>query len=55
MTVVNGLKKIFKKKDRFAPPNEFKLTPKEKESMIVLFSVLGCVTILSIVLLITYR
>ena len=55
MPFVSGLKKIFMKKDRFMPPNEFRLTHKEKECMIILFSLLGCITIVSAVLLIIYR
>ncbi|NLI61485.1 MAG: hypothetical protein GX375_08660 [Clostridiales bacterium] len=50
MPVVSGLKKIFTKKDRFAPPNESKLNPKEKESVIVFFSLIGCIVIITAVL-----
>ena len=37
MSLANGLRKLFRKRDRFAPPNEFRLNHKEKESVIVFF------------------
>jgi len=54
MSLLNGLKKIFAKKDPFAPPNEFKLNHKERESVIILFSILGCIVLISTILCIIY-
>mgnify|MGYP000853347087 CR=1 FL=1 len=50
MSLLNGLKKIFAKKDPFTPPNEFKLNSKEKQSVITLFSILGCIILISAIL-----
>jgi hypothetical protein len=54
MSIASGLKKLFMRKERFAPPNEYKLNKKEKESIIVFFSILGCIVIISILFYIIY-
>jgi len=54
MSLLSGLKKIFGKKDPFAPPNECKLNYKEKESTIIFFSILGCIIVISAILYIIY-
>ncbi|HZJ56787.1 MAG TPA: hypothetical protein VFD89_00920 [Clostridia bacterium] len=54
MSLANGLKKIFRKRDRFAPPNEFRLNQKEKESIIVFFSLVGCIAIIFTLLVALY-
>jgi hypothetical protein len=51
MSALRGLKKLLSKKDRFAPPNQYTLTAEEKESVIVLFSIIGCTIIITVVLL----
>jgi hypothetical protein len=51
MELLSGLKKIFGKRDRFAPPNQYILTSKEKEAVIVLFSLLGCILLVAAILL----
>ncbi|MFY9175905.1 MAG: hypothetical protein WBI74_06225 [Caldicoprobacterales bacterium] len=50
MNLVRGLRKIFARKDPYTPPNEFKLNEKEKRSVILLFSILGCVAVISTLL-----
>lgn len=52
MDLLRGLKKIFGRHDRFAPPNQRILTSREREAVIVLFSLLGCTTLITLVLLI---
>jgi len=42
MALLYGLKKLFSKHRKFAPPNEYRLTPKERESVIVFFSIIAC-------------
>jgi|CZCB01.1.fsa_nt_gi hypothetical protein len=54
MSLASGLKKLFGKRDRFAPPNEFRLNHKEKESVIVFFSLLGCIIIIFTLLIALY-
>ena len=54
MSLASGLKKLFGKRDRFAPPNEFRLNHKEKESVIVFFSLLACIIVVFILLVVLY-
>lgn len=49
MDLLKGLKKIFGKHDRFAPPNQRILTSREREAVIVLFSLLGCALLIILI------
>ena len=55
MSALRGLKKLLSKKDRFTPPNQYILTSEEKENVIVLFSIIGCTVIITVVLLFIYQ
>lgn len=53
MALLSGLKKLCCRKRKFAPPNEYRLTPKERESVITFFSIIiGCTMIVLILKLI---
>jgi len=50
MALLYGLKKLFSKHREFAPPNEYRLTPRERESVIVFFSVvISCLLVVLII------
>ncbi len=50
MELLYGLKKLFSRHRKFAPPNEYRLTPRERESVIVFFSVvISCLLVVLII------
>ena len=53
MSLASELKIVWETR-RFAPPNEFRLNHKEKESVIVFFSLLGCIIIIFTLLIALY-
>lgn len=54
MELLYGLKKLFSRHKKFAPPNEYRLTPKERESVIVFFSIIiSCLLVALIIKLIS--
>ncbi|SFQ06885.1 hypothetical protein SAMN05444406_11125 [Caldicoprobacter faecalis] len=54
MTLLYGLKKLFSRHRKFAPPNEYRLTSKERESVIVFFSVVICCLLVVLALKMIY-
>ena len=46
MHLISALKKLFRKRKKYDTPNEFLLNPKEKEYLLVFFSIIAmCVII----------
>jgi hypothetical protein len=54
MAFLCGLKKLLSRHKKFAPPNEYRLTPKERESVIVFFSILICCLLVVLILKMIY-
>jgi hypothetical protein len=52
MTLLSAFKKIFRKRKKYDTPNEFLLNPKEKEHLLVFFSIIGMCVIICIILLV---
>ncbi len=52
MHLISALKKLFRKRKKYDTPNEFLLNPKEKEHLLVFFSIIGMCVIICIILMV---
>jgi|LSQX01.3.fsa_nt_gb site-specific recombinase len=50
MHLISALKKLFRKRKKYDTPNEFLLTRKEKEYLLIFFSVIGLSIVICIIL-----